>query len=218
MLHVYEKNIYRHRIRQWFLLSIVIVTIGLGWRYPLFGFSVPIVMTAGIIGGMVNGRFVCGNLCPRGSFFDRIISLVSKNKPLPKILFAIPLRVILLLGLFGFMFYRIGLDPRNVYHWGRTFWLMCVVTTTIGIIAGLIIRPRTWCAICPMGTIQRLLGAGKRPLHIDSEKCIDCGTCHNVCPMNIEITAHKKNGHLKEGDCIKCPECISSCPREALMW
>ena len=54
----------RH-ITQWLLLPIVITVIGLGWKYPWLGLSVPLVMVIGIIGAFFNGRYVCGNLCPR---------------------------------------------------------------------------------------------------------------------------------------------------------
>jgi hypothetical protein len=37
----------------------------------------------GIIGGIFRGRYVCGNLCPRGGFFDRLISPVSPKLPIP---------------------------------------------------------------------------------------------------------------------------------------
>ena len=37
----------RRRIRQWILLWIMVVTISLGWKYPLLGFSAPVVMLTG---------------------------------------------------------------------------------------------------------------------------------------------------------------------------
>ncbi|MFC1736814.1 4Fe-4S binding protein [Candidatus Hydrogenedentota bacterium] len=73
-------EIKRRHIVQWCLLPIVLITIGLGWKYPLLGFSVPVVMTAGFVGGIFRGRYVCGNLCPRGSFFDRILLRVSRGR------------------------------------------------------------------------------------------------------------------------------------------
>lgn len=76
----------RRRIIQWCLLPIVLITIGLGWKFPLLGFSVPIVMVMGVIGGFIRGRYVCGTLCPRGSFFDRLVGPISRRGRIPALL------------------------------------------------------------------------------------------------------------------------------------
>ncbi len=68
-----SKDIRKRRVVQWTILPVVIVVIGLGWRWTWLGFAVPIVMAMGMVGGVFRGRYVCGNLCPRGAFYDRIV-------------------------------------------------------------------------------------------------------------------------------------------------
>lgn len=41
---------------------------------------------------------------------------------------------------------------------GAVFVVMCIVTTVIAIILGVSLKPRGWCVICPMGTLQNKLG------------------------------------------------------------
>lgn len=49
---------------------------------------------------------------------------------------------------------------------------------------------------------------------INSEKCIGCGICERVCPMN-NITVQK--GKAVSGDkCTMCYRCFSECPKKAL--
>ncbi len=206
------------RIIQWSLLWIVIITIALGWKYPVLGFSVPLVMLAGFIGSLFNGRYVCGNLCPRGAFFDRIMSVPSPQREIPRIFRNMVLRGVIFIGLMGFMTYRLLQNPSDIYHWGYVFWQMCVITTGIGIVLALIVHQRAWCSFCPIGTLQSAVGGGKNQLKIDSDACIECGLCEKNCPFDLTIFSYKNQGCLPDRDCLKCSECISVCPKNALKW
>ena len=49
----------------------------------------------------------------------------------------------------------------------------------------------------------------------DKEKCISCGKCRRVCPMDVDVTDNsrkRKNGT----ECILCMECVKNCPKGAL--
>ena len=208
----------RRRGIQWVLLPIVIITIALGWRFPMLGFSVPIVMLMGLVGGMFRGRYVCGNLCPRGSLLDRIIARIGLNKPIPAFMRNKALRWSLFALMMGFMAVRAAKNPGDIYHWGRVFWMMCVITTAIGVVGGILVHPRLWCAICPMGTMQNAVGGGKYQLEIDADACRECKLCEKVCPMDLKIVCHKSEGRVAERDCLKCGECLAACPTSAFRW
>ena len=49
----------------------------------------------------------------------------------------------------------------------------------------------------------------------DESKCISCGKCRKVCPMEVDMldpSRSRKNGT----ECILCLECKRVCPRDAL--
>ena len=49
----------------------------------------------------------------------------------------------------------------------------------------------------------------------NKEKCVSCGKCRRVCPMNVDVT---DNSRKRENgtECILCMECVKNCPKGAL--
>lgn len=49
----------------------------------------------------------------------------------------------------------------------------------------------------------------------DTGKCVSCGKCKRVCPMNVDVT---DNSRKRENgtECILCFECARNCPKGAL--
>ena len=90
-----KKIVKKKRSIQWILLWTVMITIGLAWRDEVYcraiAFVVPVAMITGMLGGAFNGRWVCGNLCPRGAFWDRIAPKFSRKAGIPKIMRNMPL-------------------------------------------------------------------------------------------------------------------------------
>ena len=79
----YKKHTAMRKIIQLCLWPIVVIVIAFGWQYPWLGYSVPVVMLMGMVGGFVRGRYVCGYLCPRGAFFDHIMPRLSLSALYP---------------------------------------------------------------------------------------------------------------------------------------
>ena len=49
----------------------------------------------------------------------------------------------------------------------------------------------------------------------NKEKCISCGKCKKVCPMNVDMTNNSRN-RLHATECILCFQCIDECPQKSL--
>lgn len=76
---------------------------------------------------------------------------------------------------------------------------------------------RAFCKyICPITVfLQPMSYFAVFRIKVDSEKCISCGKCEKVCPMEVEVPSNsrkKKNAT----ECILCMKCVDACPKKAL--
>jgi len=202
---------------QWLLGFGMILVIAFGWTYPLLGFMVPLTMGIGMAGSLTHGRYVCGNLCPRGSFLDTLFWGVSARRPSPRLVTDRLFRWGVFATLMTGMVWQISLEPGDPLHWGRVFWGMCTVTTLLAMGLGFFYRGRTWCQFCPMGTLSAAVGGKRHRLRI-STSCEECNSCGEHCPMEFTIPASNHSGVLSEKDCLKCSDCIRVCRKGALSW
>ncbi len=202
-------------LHRWLLAGVMLTVLALGWKYPLLGFIVPVAMLGGMLGGAQRGRYVCGNLCPRGSFFDTFFAKFGPKREIPEKLFGLPLRWTLMAGLMGFMVFRLAQNLSSLEHWGLVFWQMCLVTTAAALVLGVLYRPRTWCAVCPVGTVGSATGGMKMQLSV-AASCRSCSLCEKNCPMGLQITDFKEQGAMNHPDCLQCSTCVHVCPVSAL--
>ena len=137
-------------IMVWFLPLIVIG----GLFYPLLGYLVVAMMAVFLTLSVFRGRYWCWNLCPRGAFLDIVLSKFSINRPMPRYFVKQWFRWLIFVLFISFIVFRIFHTGWNPIAIGVVFVSMCILTTIISIILGIITKHRGWCAICPMGTLQ----------------------------------------------------------------
>jgi len=191
---------------------VIIVSLG-GIFFPKLGFFLPIVFGTLIATGIFRGRWFCGNLCPRGSFNDFMLIKFSKGAPIPRAFRSMWLRIPVLIAMMAFMAVRVIGTEGAIDKVGMVFVSMCLITTAAAVLLGIGFSPRAWCTFCPMGTMQRHIGAGKHELSFTAEKCTHCNACERACPMQLSVRQMSERP-----DCIKCARCVAACPAGALYF
>ncbi|MDK2808699.1 MAG: ferredoxin-type protein NapH [Clostridiales bacterium] len=198
-----------------FLLLLAFVVLGL---FDLrFAIGAILCMVAPIGVSFVKGRFWCGNLCPRGSFYEQVMYRFAGKKQTPAIIKSKGFRffmVLFMLSMFGFGIVK---NWGNWYGVGMVFYRIIVVTTIVGILLSLRYNHRTWCSFCPMGSLAAFVSQkrkSKRVLTI-SDACVSCKLCEKKCALGIVPYQYKGNV-LEHPDCIQCGRCAAVCPKQAI--
>ncbi|AZO93732.1 4Fe-4S binding protein [Halocella sp. SP3-1] len=216
-------------IKKYAWILTLVVAIGGLW-YPRLGLLVMPIMISLITMSFFKGRYWCGNFCPHGSFFDQLLSSFSKNRKIPGV-FRSKIIAVLFFLFFSYNLGRRFLNTAKLWEtvefWDKLGFIFVASYLMVVIVGGglsIFISYRTWCHICPMGTMQRmsyslgkLLGIARKT---DSkvtisrkDLCVSCGKCAAVCPM--QLSPYTGFSEMKQFDnelCIRCSKCVENCP------
>ena len=140
----------------------VIVIGGLIW--PMLGLLVPFMIVFFMVLSYYRRRYWCWHLCPRGAFLGIVMPYFSSNRPVPSVFEKKWFRALIFFILIGYLISLLIRAGGNIYAIGGAFVMMCLLTTAIGILLGIWTKPRSWCVICPMGTLQEAIRS-IRPKH-----------------------------------------------------
>lgn len=100
------------------------------------------------------------------------------------------------------------------------FYLVVAMTYFGSFFLAPLVGNRFYCRyLCPYGATFGLLNhAGFYGIKMDTEKCIDCQRCEQVCDMGIPVWRQGKDAGRVTAleDCMGCARCVVSCPTDAL--
>ena len=170
---------------------------------------------AKIFGPLIFGRGFCGYACWTAMVLD---FLPYKTRALPRknigwiryLTFALSFLFVSALFLM-----KVG-NLERIMFWA--FLLGNLAYYLVGIALAFLFKDnRAFCKyICPVTVFLKPMSYFSLVrIRCDETKCISCGKCKKVCPMDVEMTDNsrkRKNGT----DCILCMECVKACPKGAL--
>lgn len=170
---------------------------------------------AKILGPLIFGRGWCGYACWTAMVLDFLPYKVPET-PRKKIgwiryiTFAVSLIFVSSLFLA-----HIG-NIEQIMFWA--FIIGNVMYYAVGVILAFSFKDnRAFCKyICPITVFLKPMSYfSLLRIECDKSKCVSCGKCKKVCPMEVDITDNsrrRKNGT----ECILCFECVKNCPKDAL--
>ena len=194
-----------------------------------------------ILLGVLLGRFICGFLCPFGWLQELLHHIPSPKlsserlKPLRYLKYAVLLVMVVLLptvlvnelGMGDPIFCKYlcpqgileGAIPLALVNTGIRSALGALFTWKAAVLAAVILLSvlfwRPFCKwLCPLGAFYALFNrVSLFQMQVNSHRCVSCGKCANVCPMDVDITQNANHA-----ECIRCGRCIKACPTEAICY
>jgi len=188
---------------------------------------------AKVFGPLIWGRGYCGWACYTAALLEWLP--IKENKPIPKKYTYIRIPVLIVSLLIPFILIQTGYDYMSKHidssitsfveskKLDQFIWFLVgyILYYIVGIILAFIFRKRrAFCKIfCPVSLIMKLptrLSLVK--IKPSGKKCIKCGKCSEVCPMDIDVRKYIENGKkVTSTECVFCRNCINICPVKAIV-
>ncbi len=170
---------------------------------------------AKIFGPLVFGRGWCGYACWTAMVLDFLPYKVPEA-PRKKIGWIRYLTFAISLIFVSALFLAHVGNMEKIMFWA--FITGNVMYYSAGIILAFVFKDnRAFCKyICPVTIFLKPMSYfSMLRITCDKSKCVSCGKCKKVCPMEVDVTDNSRN--RKNGtECILCFECVKNCPKNAL--
>ena len=170
---------------------------------------------AKIFGPLIFGRGWCGFACWTAMVLD-FLPYKTPREPRKKlgwiryVTFAASLVFVSALFLAG-----VG-QLERIMFWA--FLIGTIVYYAVGIGLAFAFKDnRAFCKyICPITVFLKPMSCFSLiRIKCDKDKCVSCGKCKKVCPMDVDVTDNSRK-RANGTECILCLECVKSCPKKAL--
>jgi len=170
---------------------------------------------AKIFGPLLFGRGWCGYACWTAMVLDFLPYKVPRQ-PRKKLGWIRYLTFAASLGFVAALFlFHVG-NLERIMFWA--FVIGNVVYYAVGIALAFLFKDnRAFCKyICPVAVFLKPMSYFSFiRVRCDKEKCVSCGRCRRVCPMNVDVTDNSRK-RANGTECILCMECVKNCPKKAL--
>lgn len=106
------------------------------------------------------GKIHCSKYCPRGSILGKFLKYIALDNNLPRSMRTKTAKNILLglmMTMFALSLYHAFQSPNIVKAVAFGVFRLMMASLALGVIMGIIFKPRTWCQVCPMGHATGLI-------------------------------------------------------------
>jgi Polyferredoxin len=173
-------------------------------------------VVAKIAGPLLFGRGWCGYACWTAMVLDFLPYRIPSKPRIKKLGF---IRYVLFVASLALVLMLFRLNPANLKN---TMFLLFIIGNAVYYLVGITLAVifkdnRAFCKyICPITVFLKPASYFSLiRVKVDKTKCVNCGKCKQVCPMNVDMLDEKRS-RLNGTECILCMECSRVCPKKAI--
>ncbi|MGL5440176.1 MAG: 4Fe-4S binding protein [Filifactoraceae bacterium] len=170
---------------------------------------------AKIFGPLLFGRGWCGYACWTAMVLD-FLPYKHPKEPRRKLGFIRYITFsVALLFVTALFFFHVG-NLEKIMFWSFVIGNALYYAVGIGIAVGFKDN-RAFCKyVCPITVFLKPASYySLMRIKVDTDKCVSCGKCKKVCPMDVDVTSNSRK-RINGTECILCFECVEECPKNAL--
>lgn len=170
---------------------------------------------AKIFGPLIFGRGWCGYACWTAMVLD-FLPYKAPKQPRKKLGWIRYITFSISFLFVAFLFLAHVGNLERIMFWAFVIGNLLYYVVGIGL-AFAFKDNRAFCKyICPITVFLKPMSYfSVLRIKCDASKCISCGKCKRICPMNVDVTDNSRNRE-NGTECILCLECVRNCPRDAL--
>jgi len=187
---------------------------------------------AKVFGPLIWGRGYCGWACYTAALLEWLP--IKENRHIPQKYTYIRIPVLIISLLIPFILIQSGYDYMTKHidssitsfieskKLDQFIWFLVgyILYYIIGIILAFVFKKRrAFCKIfCPVSLVMKLpTRISLVKINPTGNKCIKCGKCNEVCPMDVDVRKYIENGQkVLSTECVFCRNCINICPVKAI--
>ncbi|MEW6142074.1 MAG: 4Fe-4S binding protein [Chloroflexota bacterium] len=192
--------------------------------------------TAWVVAGFFFGRAACGYACPLGAIQEvrdrmggRMLWRIRYFRWVKYLLAVAWVGGIAAAAIAAGGYRKIELlynMPQGISVDSIQSLFMFFTVVLAVLIPSLILGKRGFCHyLCPWGVLNivgtKVKGLFRWPsLHLrpEKEKCKQCRTCDNNCPMSLGVSRMVASGSMRNTECILCGTCVDTCPNGTIKY
>ncbi|MGF0033733.1 4Fe-4S binding protein [Bariatricus sp. SGI.154] len=172
-------------------------------------------VVAKIFGPLFFGRGWCGYACWTAMILD-LLPYKQPKSPRKKIGYLRYITFGISLLFVAALFLLHVPDLNRIMFW--SFIAGNILYYAAGVVLAVVLKDnRAFCKyLCPITVFLKPMSYfAVMRIKVDEKKCISCGKCKRVCPMNVDVTSNSRKRE-NATECILCVKCVDECPMNAL--
>jgi ferredoxin-type protein NapH len=187
----------------------------------LYSGAVIVYLAAHIVGPLIYGRAFCGWSCWTAMILD-LLPWDKSTGRIKNLGFFRYLHFLISFVMVLTLYKAFNVTFKSEGTMAEFYWMLAGNLLYYFVAIGMAVymkENRAFCKYaCPIPVVQKITARfALFKIRLDPNKCIECGLCEKVCPMDIKLVDYMRKGQrILSLECVSDVSCANVCPTNAI--